>query len=374
MTIATLPYIPKTITVHLGAPSQWAENITVTFPDYIKNVASSEIYPTWEPSALRANVLAITSFALNRVFTEFYRSQGYDFEITSTTAYDQKFIPNRNIFENISQLVDSTFDSYIRRRGFIEPLSAKFCNGTTSTCDGLSQWGSQSLAQEGYNSMEILRYYYGDDIELVVNAPIRNVTHSYPGYPLRLGSVGEEVFWLQAGLNRIGRNYPAIPTIPTTGVYDEATREAVRAFQRIFALTPDGIVGKATWYRVLRIYVGVTNLAELASLGYQLYAPHFEFPGTLRLGDSGGSVQILQYMLALLSEYSNALLPIQADGLFGPSTQEAVRIFQGLYGLPADGVVGPATWEAIHSSYQRLYIALQSNTAYQENRQEGASL
>lgn len=374
MTIATLPYIPKTITVHLGAPSQWAENITVSFPDYIKNVASSEIYPTWEPSALRANVLAITSFALNRVFTEFYRSQGYDFEITSTTAYDQKFIPNRNIFENISQLVDSTFDSYIRRRGFIEPLSAKFCNGTTSTCDGLSQWGSQSLAQEGYNSMEILRYYYGDDIELVVNAPIRNVTHSYPGYPLRLGSVGEEVFWLQAGLNRIGRNYPAIPAIPTTGVYDEATREAVRAFQRIFALTPDGIVGKATWYRVLRIYVGVTNLSELASLGYQLYAPHFEFPGTLRLGDSGGSVQILQYMLALLSEYSNALLPIQADGLFGPSTQEAVRIFQGLYGLPTDGVVGPATWEAIHSSYQRLYIALQSNTAYQENRQEGASL
>lgn len=374
MTIATLPYIPKMITVHLGAPSQWAENITVSFPEYIKNVASSEIYPTWEPSALRANVLAITSFALNRVFTEFYRSQGYDFEITSTTAYDQKFIPSRNIFENISQLVDSTFDSYIRRRGFIEPLSAKFCNGTTSTCDGLSQWGSQSLAQEGYNSMEILRYYYGDDIELVVNAPIRNVTHSYPGYPLRLGSVGEEVFWLQAGLNRIGRNYPAIPTIPTTGVYDEATREAVRAFQRIFALTPDGIVGKATWYRVLRIYVGVTNLAELASLGYQLYAPHFEFSGTLRLGDSGGSVQILQYMLALLSEYSNALLPIQADGLFGPSTQEAVRIFQGLYGLPADGVVGPATWEAIHSSYQRLYIALQSNTAYQENRQEGASL
>ena len=374
MTIATLPYIPKMITVHLGAPSQWAENITVSFPDYIKNVASSEIYPTWEPSALRANVLAITSFALNRVFTEFYRSQGYDFEITSTTAYDQKFIPNRNIFENISQLVDSTFDSYIRRRGFIEPLSAKFCNGTTSTCDGLSQWGSQSLAQEGYNSMEILRYYYGDDIELVVNAPIRNVTLSYPGYPLRLGSVGEEVFWLQAGLNRIGRNYPAIPAIPTTGVYDEATREAVRAFQRIFALTPDGIVGKATWYRVLRIYVGVTNLSELASLGYQLYAPHFEFPGTLRLGDSGGSVQILQYMLALLSEYSNALLPIQADGLFGPSTQEAVRIFQGLYGLPADGVVGPATWEAIHSSYQRLYIALQSNTAYQENRQEGASL
>ena len=374
MPIAALPYIPKTITVHLGAPSQWAENVTVSFPDYVKNVASSEIYPTWEPSALRANILAITSFALNRVFTEFYHSQGYDFQITSTTAYDQRFIPNRNIFENISQLVDTMFDSYIRRRGFIEPLSAKFCNGTTTTCDGLSQWGSQELAQDGYNSMEILQHYYGDDIELVVNAPIRDVTRSYPGYPLRLGSAGEEVFWLQAGLNRIGRNYPAIPTVPTTGVFDVATQEAVRTFQRIFSLTPDGIVGKATWYRVLRIYVGVTNLAELASLGHQLYAPRFEFPGTMRLGDSGGSVQILQYMLALLAEYSDALFPIQTDGFFGSATQEAVRIFQGQYGLTADGVVGPATWEAIHSSYQRLYVALQSNTAYQENSQEGASL
>lgn len=373
MTIAALPYIPKTITVHLGPPSQWAENMTVPFPDYIKNVASSEIYPTWEPSALRANILAITSFVLNRVFTEFYPSQGYDFQITSTTAYDQKFIPNRNIFENISLLVDELFDDYIRRQGFIEPLSAQFCNGTTSICDGLSQWGSQELAQQGYSSMDILRRYYGSDIELVTDAPIRDVTRSYPGYPLRLGSAGEEVFWLQAGLNRIARNYPAIPIVPATGVFDQATEDAVRTFQRIFNLTPDGIAGKATWYKVLRMYVGVTRLAELASLGHRLYAPSFQFPGTLRQGDSGGSVQILQYMLALLAEYSEALLPVAADGSFGPATAEAVRIFQGQYGLTPDGIVGPVIWEAIHSRYQRLYVALQSSKAYQENSQEGAT-
>ncbi len=284
MTIAALPYIPKTITVHLGPPSQWAENVTVSFPDYIKNVASSEIYPTWEPSALRANILAITSFVLNRVFTEFYPSQGYDFQITSTTAYDQKFIPNRNIFENISLLVDELFDDYIRRQGFIEPLSAQFCNGTTSICDGLSQWGSQELAQQGYSSMDILRRYYGSDIELVTDAPIRDVARSYPGYPLRLGDAGEEVFWLQAGLDRIARNYPAIPIVPTTGVFDQATEEAVRTFQRIFNLTPDGIVGKATWYKMLRMYVGVTRLAELAAWGTGCTRPAFSSPGPCARG------------------------------------------------------------------------------------------
>ena len=188
MPVIITPYIPRTITVHLGAPSQNAENVTVDFPDYIKNVASSEIYPTWEPAALRANILAQISFALNRVYTEFYPSRGYNFQITSTTAMDQKFIFGRNIFENISQIVDQIFDDYIRRQGFAEPLSAKFCNGTTTTCDGLSQWGSQALAEEGLDSMSILRRYYGDDIELVVNAPVQDLRSSYPGTPLRLGS------------------------------------------------------------------------------------------------------------------------------------------------------------------------------------------
>ena len=208
-----IPYVPRTITVHLGLPDQWAENVTVSFPDYVKNVASSEIYPTWEPAAIRANVLAIISFALNRVYTEFYPSRGYNFQITSTTQYDQKFIRGRNIFENISQLVDEIFNDYIRRQGYIEPLAAKFCNGTTSTCDGLSQWGSQELAQEGANSMEILYYYYGDNIELVVDAPIQDITTSYPGTPMRLGSVGQNVAMFQSMLNRISQNYPAIPKI-----------------------------------------------------------------------------------------------------------------------------------------------------------------
>lgn len=197
MPVEVIPYIPSTITVHMGPPDQPAENITVSFPDYVKNVASSEIYPTWEPAAIRANVLAIISFALNRVYTEFYPSRGYDFQITSTTAYDQKFIRGRNIFENISQVVDEIFNDYIRRQGYVEPLSAKFCNGTTTTCDGLSQWGSQELALQGYSSMEILRHYYGDDIELVVEAPIQNITASYPGTPLRVGATGPDVLVLQ---------------------------------------------------------------------------------------------------------------------------------------------------------------------------------
>ena len=206
-----IPYVPRTITVHLGLPAQWAENVTVEFPEYVKNVASSEIYPTWGISAIRANVLAIISFALNRVYTEFYPSRGYAFQITSTTQYDQKFIRGRNIFENISQVVDEIFNDYIRRQGFVEPLSAKFCNGTTSTCDGLSQWGSQSMALQGYNSVEILKHYYGGDIELVVEAPIRDITLSYPGSPLRLGDTGPDVVVVQAMLNPHRPELPGHP-------------------------------------------------------------------------------------------------------------------------------------------------------------------
>ena len=231
MPVIITPYIPTNITVHLGLPSQWAENITVSFPDYVKNVASSEIYPTWELSAIRANVLAIISFALNRVYTEYYRSRGYEFDITSTTQYDQKFIRGRNFFDSISRVVDEIFNDYIRRRGFVEPLAAKFCNGTTSTCDGLSQWGSQDMAKQGANSMEILYRYYGDDIELVVEAPIQDMTRSYPGYPLRLGSAGEEVVAIQTMINRISQNYPAIPKIrPVTGAFNEKTEEAVSGY------------------------------------------------------------------------------------------------------------------------------------------------
>ena len=237
------PYIPRTITVHLGAPDQAAENVTVSFPDYVKNVASSEIYPTWEPAAIRANVLAIVSFALNRVYTEFYPSRGYDFQITSTTAYDQKFIRGRDIFQPISQVVDEFFDDYIRRVGFVEPLSAKFCNGTTVTCDGLSQWGSQNLARQGYSAPEILNSYYGN-VEIVPNAPVRSPSPSYPGTPLRRGSQGSDVTVIQVALNRIAQNYPAIPRLDSVdGIFGPRTEAAVQRFQEIFGLSPDGIVG-----------------------------------------------------------------------------------------------------------------------------------
>ena len=358
-----VPYVPRTITVHLGPPDQWAENVTVSFPDYVKNVASSEIYPTWEPAAIRANVLAIISFALNRVYTEFYPSRGYNFQITSSTAYDQKFIRGRDIFENVSRIVDEIFNDYIRRQGQLEPLAAKFCNGTTTTCDGLSQWGSQGLAQEGYDSLEILRYYYGDNIELVVDAPIQDIRQTYPGTPLRLGSSGEQVVVVQAMLNRISRNYPAIPKInPATGVFDESTEESVKEFQRIFNLSPDGVVGKATWYKLVYLYVGVLRLAELVSEGQTFYGVQFQFPGVLREGDRGGEVRIVQYMLALLAEFDNVLLPIQTDGVFGPGTTQAVRQYQTLVGLTPDGVVGRETWNSIYRSYSRASFALQRDT------------
>ena len=352
MAIIIEPYIPETITVHLGPPDAPAENVTVSFPDYVKNVASSEIYPTWEPAAIRANVLAIISFALNRVYTEFYPSRGYDFQITSSTAYDQKFIRGRNFFDSISRVVDDIFDNYLRREGVLEPLAAKFCNGTTVTCDGLSQWGRQEMAQAGADSMTILRNYYGDDIEVVTNAPIRGVRRSYPGYPLSIGAAGPEVSVVQTSLNRIARNYPAIPRVPAvTGVFDEATRESVRTFQEIFGLTSDGVVGKATWYQLVRLYVAVTDLAELVSQGQNFYSVRFAYTGPLRQGDRGGSVRVLQYMLAILAEFDNSLTPVRVDGDFGPTTARAVRQYQSNNGLTTDGVVGERTWESIYRSF-----------------------
>lgn len=243
-------------------------------------------------------------------------------------------------------------------------LPTKFCNGTTTTCDGLSQWGSQDLAQQGYNSIEILRNYYGDDIELVVDAPIQDIVQTYPGTPLRLGSSGEQVVVVQAMLNRISQNYPAIPKIrPVTGVFNEATEQAVRQFQRIFSLTPDGVVGKATWYRMVYLYVGVTRLSELISEGQTFTNIQFQYPGVLREGDSGGEVRILQYMLALMAEFDNELLPITVDGDFGPRTTQAVRQYQSLVGLTPDGVVGEATWNSIYRHFARADAAARRDTA-----------
>ena len=348
--VTVLPYIPRNITVHLGAPDAYAANVTVPFSDYVKNVASSEIYPTWDDSALTANILAIISFALNRVYTEFYRSRGYDFDITSSTAIDQKFINGRSYFDSVSTIVDNIFDNYLRRMGFVEPLAAKFCNGTTVTCEGLSQWGSQALAEQGLNSIQILRRYYGNNIELVRNAPVRGYTPSYPGTPLRLGSRGPQVTQAQVMLNRISQNYPAISRIyPVDGIFGEQTERSVISFQRIFNLTPDGIIGKATWYQMVRLYVGVNDLAELESQGQTFYRVNWQGSETLQEGDTGQSVRQLQYMLQVVSDYISTVPAVTIDGIFGPATQAAVIAYQRHAGLTPDGIVGTNTWQSLYN-------------------------
>ena len=364
-----IPFVPQNITVHLGPPSANAANVTVSFSDYVKNVASSEIYPTWDESALRANILAITSFALNRVYTEFYRSRGYDFDITNSTAYDQYFVNGRSFFDNVSLLVDELFNDYLRRPGFVEPLAAKFCNGTTVTCEGLSQWGSQNLAQQGYNSQQILRSYYGN-VETVLNAPIRGNRSSYPGAPLRRGSTGPNVVIVQASLNRISQNYPAIPKIANVdGIYGSRTEASVRSFQEIFGLTPDGIVGPATWYALVRLYTAVTQLSELRSQGQQFYAINWSPPNALQAGSTGDKVRQLQYMLSTLATFIPEIPPINVDGIFGSATRSAVLAAQRRFRLPETGVVDAATWDEIYDQFSGIEnTALRNRENFPNNR------
>lgn len=347
--------IPDSITVHLGAPDEAAQNVTVSFLDYIKNVASSEIYPTWPENALRANILAQISFALNRIFTEYYPSRGYNFDITNSTRFDQSFIPNRDIFENISLLVDDIYNDYITRQGSVAPLFAQYCNGTTVTCDGLSQWGSVSLAQQGQIPYEILQSYYGQDISLVFNAPVSTFLPSYPGAPLRFGDAGEEVRVIQDQLNRIARNYPLIPKITTVnGIFDTQTEAAVRAFQDIFDLSVDGIVGQATWYAIKRVYFSVRRLSEITG---EIISPEDLirlYPGPLSVGDSGRAVAILQYYLGTIA-FFDPTIPLQTPtGNYTEETAMLLRTFQATQGLPQTGVVDRATWNRIVFVYDTI--------------------
>ena len=255
--------IPEYVVVHDGVPDDsTAGNYYVRYRDYIKNVVSSEIYATWEENAIYANTLAIMSFTLNRVYTEWYRNKGYNFTITSSTAYDQKWIYGRNIYENVDRVVDSIFANYLSRPGVRQPILTAYCDGRRVTCDGLSQWGSQYLANEGYRPIEIIRYYYGNDMYINTAQSISGVPSSFPGYDLTIGSSGEKVRQMQSQLNRIAQNYPAIPKIAADGIYGPATAEAVRTFQRIFDLPQTGVVDYPTWYSISNIYVGVSRIAE----------------------------------------------------------------------------------------------------------------
>lgn len=352
MALQNLPRIPETITVHLGLPNVPAENVTVSFPDYIKNVASSEIYPTWPEEAIRANIYAQITYALNRVYNEFYRSQGYDFDITNTTQFDQKFIKGRDIYENISRIVDEIFNDYVVEQGRVDPFFTAYCNGTTTLCEGLSQWGTVDLARQGFTPFRILQYYYGNDIGIVEDAPISANIPSYPGV-LQAGDAGNDVKTIQLQLNRIRENYPAIPVIENpTGVFDLQTEEAVRVFQEIFNLLADGIVGKATWYQLKYIYNGVKRLNELTSEGLTAAEVTRPFPGVLREGDTGIGVRSVQYYLDVIAYFTEAVPDLTVDGVFGRQTTEAVQAFQRLAGLNPDGVIGRSTWNALEQAYQ----------------------
>lgn len=255
--------IPEFVIVHDGVPSDnTASNYWVRYKDYIKNVASCEIYSTWPEASLYANILAIMSFTLNRVYTEWYRNQGYDFTITSSTAYDQKWVYGRNIYSNIDVLVDSVFANYLSRPGVRQPILTSYCDGDRVSCGGLSQWGSKNLGDQGYSAIEILRFYYGDDLFINTAEAISGVPSSFPGYDLSIGSSGDKVRQLQSQLNRISRNFPAIKPITADGIYGSATAESVRMFQEIFDLPETGVTDYATWYEISNIYVGVTRIAE----------------------------------------------------------------------------------------------------------------
>ncbi len=349
------PYIPEYITVHLGAPSSYAENVTVKFPEYIKNVASSEIYPTWPEPAIRANIYCQISFALNRIYTEWYRNMGYNFQITNSTAYDQYFVKGRNIFQNISRIVDDIFNEYITRAGYMEPMLAQYCNGTTVTCKGLSQWGTVEFANNGYGTMEILKNYYGDNIELKRTSDIRGIEESYGGISLNIDSTGEDVEIIQRQLNRISNNYPAIPKIePVNGKFDLQTEASVKAFQRIFNLYVDGIVGKSTWYKISGIYVGVKKLAELESEGEKIEGTG-TYPGyLLKQGATGEAVTKMQYYLNVIAQYYQEIPLIISDSIFGVDTLDAVIQFQKKFGLDVDGIVGRQTWDKIYSVYKDI--------------------
>lgn len=344
--------IPNPITVHLGSPNASVTNVQVSFPDYVKNVASSEVYPTWPEASLRANIYAIITFALNRIFTEWYRSRGYSFDITNNTAYDQYFIHGRNIYESISLIVDEIFNEYVRRQGQTAPYFTSFCNGTTSTCAGLSQWGTVTLANQGLSPLQILRSYYPKDIEIAETNIITGVLSSYPGTALKTGSKGLDVQTIQTYLERIRRNYPAIPAITDeTGIFGESTRAAVAKFQSIFNLSSDGVVGKATWNKLSYLYTSVARLAELDSEGTSLGIGTVPPSSVLRLGSSGQDVITLQYLLNVAAEFNSKIpAPVQ-DGIFGSKTQQSVAAFQHAAGLNPDGIVGPLTWQALYNTY-----------------------
>ena len=350
------PIIPTYIVVHLGAPDEAAKNVTVPFIEYIKNVASGEIYPNWPLDAIKANVLAQISFALNRVYNEWYRSQGYNFDITSSSRYDQSFLENRQFFENVSVVVDDLFNDYIVKDEQVQPLFAQYCDGRVTTCDGLSQWGTVSLANQGKGPVEILKNYYGNDINIIYNAPVENNILTYPGFIVGPGTAGDFVRMIKIQLNRIGQNYPAIPVIRDDSVYYTVELEnAVRKFQEIFNLDVTGSVDKSTWYKIKYLYNAVKKISDIYSEGISLDEASLVYKQKLMIGDEGFYVRALNYYLNVISYFDDDLPFLDLKGeKFTEDTKEVVIAFQNKYRLTSDGEVGQVTWRFLRDVYRQI--------------------
>ena len=351
--VINYPTIPTEIVVHLGAPDEAAENLSLPFVDYIKNVASNEIYPTWPDSAIEANILAQISFALNRIYNEWYPSKGYTFDITSLPAYDQSFVKNRQVFDTISKKVDQIFNNYIYRTGQIQPLNAVYCDGKVTTCNGLSQWGSVSLARQNKTPLEILKYYYGNDVNIREDAPTGEVFGAYPGYPIELGNAGDKVRIIQRELNRISNNYPAIPKIPrVNGVFGVYTQNSVKKFQEIFNLNSTGIVDYSTWYKIKYIYNAVKRVNDIYSEGIGEEEAIYDYGNELKYSDVGLGVQVLHYVLLTIAYFDPDLPSLRLNNVFNDNTKAMVINFQKKYGLPATGVVDADTWNELVTVYR----------------------
>ena len=349
-----VPIIPEEIIVHLGEPDEAARNITVPFPEYIKNVASGEIYPNWPIDAIKANILAQISFALNRVYNEWYPSKGYNFDITNSPKYDQSFVENRQFFETISQLVDDLFNDYLVKDEQVQPLFAMYCDGRVTTCNGLSQWGTVSLANQGKSPIEILRNYYGN-VSIIFNAPVEENVRTYPGFPLEVGTAGDFVRMINMQLNRIGQNYPAIPVILNDSPYFTIeTENAIKKFQEIFGLDVTGIVDKSTWYKIKYIYNAVKKISDLYSEGISIDEATLLFNRVLQLGDEGQYIRTLNYLVNVISYFDPSIPYLNLSGSkFTKDTETVVKAIQNKYNLTVNGIVNAETWKVIREVYRQ---------------------
>ena len=313
----------------------------------------------WPEQALRANIHCQISLALNRIYTEWYPSKGYTFNITNSTSYDQYYVHGRTVFDVMVRLTDDIFNTYIRKTGTVNPYYAEYCDGKSVTCPGLKQWGTVTLANQGRSALSILKYYYGSNIEIIRTNNIQSIPQSYPGSPLRQGSTGAAVFTLQRQLNRITKDYPFLGLLTVDGIFGRKMTETVKKFQKQFNLTADGVVGRSTWYKISYIYVSVKDLAELTSEGETFTGTLPDGPwnfgsSVLKQGSTGSEVEQVQFWLSTLAQYESSIPSVTVDGVYGSGTAAAVRAFQRRYGLTVDGIVGLTTWTELYDQFRSI--------------------